>query len=353
MSRLDELKKQYPQLNLSFFDILTRIDGSKSYKYLPLLCKLFSKRFDLNSQYSTNDVERAKSEYKAKLNSYHINTEGLLDKEAMVLVYLTEYWDGNIYDTLNEFQQKMENSQIENTDVTSYNSIEEVRSAISLSELRSFEKEMENQVIKEHEDDNWLIVRPLTFAASIKYGSGTKWCTTSKKEKSYFESYWRRGSLIYYINKKTGYKFASFRNFDDYDRELSFWNAEDNRVDFMYLNIDDYMFGIIKKIINVEKTNKSLCTTDIILSVEKECVERHELKSVCDEAEQPLQQAFLRVTPLPINHIELDITIMPTSGDENSESEYDGESNISEGFDVGQLSEMVDSYFEEKEKTRN
>ena len=46
MSRLDELKKQYPELNITVFDMMTRLDTSKSYKYLPLMCKIFGKRYN-------------------------------------------------------------------------------------------------------------------------------------------------------------------------------------------------------------------------------------------------------------------------------------------------------------------
>ncbi len=46
MSRLDEIKKQYPELNLSMFDMMVRLDTSKSYKYLPLLCKIFGQKFN-------------------------------------------------------------------------------------------------------------------------------------------------------------------------------------------------------------------------------------------------------------------------------------------------------------------
>ena len=38
MSRLDELKKQYPELNVTMFDMMNKLDTSKSYKYLPLFC---------------------------------------------------------------------------------------------------------------------------------------------------------------------------------------------------------------------------------------------------------------------------------------------------------------------------
>ena len=78
----------------------------------------------------------------------------------------------------------MNNNQIENKDVTSYSSVEDLRSAITLASLKKISKELESQVIKEFEDDTWVCVRPLTFSSSAKYGSGTKWCTTYQAEKT-------------------------------------------------------------------------------------------------------------------------------------------------------------------------
>ena len=65
--------------------------------------------------------------------------------------------------------------------------MDEIRGAINLASMKEFNKELEKQIIREYEDDEWLILRPLTFEASLKYGSATKWCTTYSKEKQYFE----------------------------------------------------------------------------------------------------------------------------------------------------------------------
>ena len=55
MSRLDELKKQYPEMNITFFDVMTRLDVSKSYKYLPLMCKIFGERWNPKKVWHKDD----------------------------------------------------------------------------------------------------------------------------------------------------------------------------------------------------------------------------------------------------------------------------------------------------------
>jgi hypothetical protein len=164
----------------------------------------------------------------------------------------------------------MDKNQIENKDVTSYSTIDELRSAVTLASIKELTKELEGQVIKEYEDNKWLVVRPLTFQSSSKYGASTRWCTTYQKEKQYFEKYWQYGILVYFINKTTGYKFAGYKSLKD-GNELSFWNAEDQRIDYLYVDADEYLFPIVRRILSSDKTNKELCSTEIQNQVMSEC----------------------------------------------------------------------------------
>ena len=57
---------------------------------------------------------------------------------------------------------------------------------------------------KIYEDSNILIVKPLTYEASCKYGAGTRWCTTMANEPKYFNQYGKGAdqALYYIILKK-------------------------------------------------------------------------------------------------------------------------------------------------------
>jgi hypothetical protein len=144
-----------------------------------------------------------------------------------------------------------------------------------LASIKEYTKDLENQIIKEYEDEKWVAVRPLTFSASAKYGSSTRWCTTYQREKQYFEKYWRKGILVYFINKQSGYKFAGFKGLNG-DAEFSFWNAEDSRIDYLDVNADDYLFPIVRKIFKSEQTNKNLSSDEIQQQVHEECLSAHE-----------------------------------------------------------------------------
>ena len=70
------------------------------------------------------------------------------------------------------------------------------------------------------EDDDYVILRPLTYFASKKYGANTKWCTTQENGE-YFNKYNKKGVLIYCIGKTNGNKVACFNSLDKNDAEFS------------------------------------------------------------------------------------------------------------------------------------
>lgn len=286
MSRLDELKKQYPELNVTLFDIMRKLDTSKSYKYLPLLCKIFGRRFNLEKEFPDSFLH-TKLDVQATLINKGIPTNNLSDNELYVYHTLMDFFPSETFYTFKEFLYYMEKNQIENNDVTSYSTIDELRGAITLASIKEWNKELESQIIKEYEDETWICVRPLTFSASAKYGAGTRWCTTYQKEKVYFEKYWRNGVLVYFINKKTGYKFAGFRELSN--KEMSFWNSADNRVDYLDLEIDDYMFTTVRKIFSSQLSNKNLSTDEIQEQVHSECISEYP-KVMPISVEEPVEQ---------------------------------------------------------------
>ena len=275
MSRLDELKKQYPELNMTVFDMMKRLDISKSYKYLPLMCKIFGSRFNVKSHFHSDDLSKGMLEIQANLITKGISTDELTDNQLFYLLnYISEHFTSETYQTLTHFMSLMEKGLIENKDVTSYKNIDDIRGALTLASMKELTKELEGQIIREYEDEKWLILRPLTFSASAKYGASTRWCTTYQREKNYFEKYWRKGILVYFINKETGYKFAGYKGLHD-DNEFSFWNAEDNRVDYLDVDADDYLFPIVRKIFKSNATNKNLCSDEIQEQVHIECINQY------------------------------------------------------------------------------
>jgi len=270
MSKITEIKKQYPELNISIIDLFLKMDNTKTNKYLPLMCKLLSSRFQVNKLWNKRDEESEMNHMKERMDLMGLNYNDMSNNELYSYYCLAEYFNHEDMKLLSSFQKYNERGLIPNKDVTSYQNFEQIMASVGLASLKEDEKELRSQIIREHEDETWLALRPLTFGASSKYGAATKWCTTYQNDKQYFERYWKRGILVYFINKITGLKFAVFKSLDG-DRELSFWNAADQRVDFLELDIDDYMFPIIKQILKSDKSNRDLSTAKIRNQVNQEC----------------------------------------------------------------------------------
>jgi len=293
MSKISEIKKQYPELNISIIDVFSKMDGTKTNKYLPLMCKLLSSRFQVNKLWNKRDEETEMNHIKERVSIMGLNYDGMSNNELYSYYCLADYFNHDDMQLLASFRKYNERGLIPNNDVSSYQNFDQIRSSVGLATLKEDEKELKSQVIREHDDNTWLALRPLTFGASSKYGAATKWCTTYQNDKQYFKRYWDRGILVYFINKVTGLKFAVFKSLDG-ERELSFWNAADQRVDFLELEIDDYMFPIIKQILKSDKSNRDLSPAKIRNQVNQECGRQYEKQFVQEdryEVERPMNEA--------------------------------------------------------------
>jgi hypothetical protein len=269
MSRIDTLKKQFPELDMSLIDIFQMMDPTNTNKYLQLFCKLFSRRYRDDNVVKDSCSKRELEEISKIVGVDHKN----LSQSQLFLIrdMLFQYYSPSIFEDIKSFIHHMEKGIIPENDVCKYSTFDDISSALSLSSLIELEKEMESQIQKVYDDENWFVVLPLTFESSIKYGAGTKWCTTFKKEKQYFARYWNRGILAYFINRKTGYKFASFKGLDREEEGVTFWTASDSRIDYMELKIEDYMYSIVKEILKSEKTNSEYLDKDMRIKVCNDC----------------------------------------------------------------------------------
>jgi len=301
MSKIAEIKKQYPELNISVIDLFSKIDGTKTNKYLPLMCKLFSGRFNVGKLWNERDADAEMEYVKERMNLFGLNFENMSNNEIYSYYTVSDFFNREDMELLSLFRKYNERGLVPNNDVTSYQNFEQIRSSVGIATLKSDEKELRSQIVIEHEDDTWLVLRPLTFGSSSKYGAATKWCTTYQNDKEYFERYWRRGVLVYFINKITGLKFALFKSLDD-EPELSFWNSSDRRVDFLEIDVDNYMIPIIKEILKSDKTNRDLCSDKIRLQVLLECTRNNRKSYDIDVMNGPMSEIDImeeRLTPHP------------------------------------------------------
>ena len=230
MSRIDELKKQHPNYALSTIDIFKMISPNQTNKYVEMLIKL-----DKSTEYKQPGDHRARliNEMTTEwgLDYNYLET---LDLETLLFLVnsVNSLMNGKIR-LFTKFASYNERKLVENNDVTTYSSWEELEQAVALADVKSLDKKLEKEIKKIYEDDTWLSLRPLSLEASMKYGANTKWCTTTESGQ-YYARYSARGILIYNINKKTGYKVACFKNLDQaFDNEFSWWDVTDKRIEVL------------------------------------------------------------------------------------------------------------------------
>ena len=236
MSKFDELKKQHKDLALNDLDLMKMAVPDQASKYVEVLAKLAKTKYKeiVKSHQGEDVLRRACVE---TLTNWGVDYNYLETLETPVLWAMWNRMEtllgSSSFKLFLKFANLNERKLIDNNDVTSYKSFDEIETAVSLAEMKLIDKELEKQIKKVYEDDEWLSLRPLSLEASMKYGANTKWCTTTNTGQ-YYARYSSRGVLIYNINKKTGYKVACFKNLDpNHDNEFSWWDVTDKKIEVL------------------------------------------------------------------------------------------------------------------------
>jgi len=104
-------------------------------------------------------------------------------------------------DLINDFHRFQPN--LEKKDINQYGSFEELDLVLSEPKNKDEEKRMESETEKIYEDNDFIVIRPLSIPASCKYGAGTKWCVTQKNA-DHFQRYTSGDQKLYFILRKKG-----------------------------------------------------------------------------------------------------------------------------------------------------
>lgn len=266
MSRTKELKIS-PEFNLNMFELFSLFCPDKKTKYTETLLRIMKK---------TPNISEHCDEIKIHLEAEYGIKKSDLDNVSdlqLVLFYriIDGMFNGSDLKTFQKFCEYNERGLIKQNDVSTYQFFDEINNAVSIAEIVAQGKDLEKQVKVVYDSDEWLFVRPLTFNASKKYGSNTKWCTTTESNPEYFTKYASRGVLIYCLNKKTGYKVASFRSLDKNDPEFSWWNQKDSRIDSLQSELPDELLKVIRveSMDNKPKTNRFLLSDEDRIAEDK------------------------------------------------------------------------------------
>lgn len=237
MSRIKEIKNS-PTNQVNFVKILSVIGGKD--KYTELLLRIIKKTPQLDKF-----IVNFKREIKLKYEIEGEITDDLNNLEWITLFSL-------IRSTLNEddlknfvkYKSYNERKLIKNNDLQQISEFASINQEVLNTELLSKDKDLEKERILLNKTELWTTILPLTYESSKKYGASTRWCTASESTRAQFDSYTRRGVLIYNISNTTNDKVATFMDVND--REVSFWDIVDKRCDSMETSLDIDTIKFIK-----------------------------------------------------------------------------------------------------------
>ena len=275
----DMIEKAPVSFKTSLLDVLIAMDTSKTKKYVPMMLKVLQ-----NNSSETNN--RVDEDYGRELHEYYgiSNLPSSIDpKVAYTLLHMLG--SDTTKDFMN-FMDSYEKGYFKGLDITTISSKKELSRLNSLTALNKIGKELAKQVQKDFEDEEWLVVRPFTYESSLKYGYGSKWCTSMESQPEHFFRYSNNGTLIYCLNKKTGDKVAAFYEVGE---GLSFWNAEDNRIDSMFSGLPSHIMDVIRGIVTDNPVSNRLLSPEVWKSSnDLYGKERMKIREVVEDGSEPV-----------------------------------------------------------------
>lgn len=194
-ARIDNIKKKFPNDVHGFIDeISVDYDPSNNDKYLDWLSKIllypivdipndYLIRND-DGTYKINSTGSGRWGYNTYL-SYQMNAQ-----DRKILKDDIDYF----HNYIRKFEQR---------DINQYASWDELHKAVEKAKLKLSRKEIkESGVIKLFENEDFLILTPLTHQAACRYGSNTRWCVAMRGYSGYFENYFTQGPIFFLMDKR-------------------------------------------------------------------------------------------------------------------------------------------------------
>ncbi len=218
MSRLEKIKEQHPELNVTIIDLLARVDPTDSYKYLEFLVKTLKDYFQEENE-----------ELGLHIGIDLIGTENTK--------------------TLNEYEKHCKANRVEKNDITQIKTWQEMKSEVKKAEVIEEQKKNEKQIKKIFEDENYKLLIPLSYEACKIYGSNTKWCIT---QKSHWDTYSKSYNILFVIDKTSNKKYAISRKKGE--KTIDAWDEKDVQMSPLLLKLPHEIMDKIVETILKEKT---------------------------------------------------------------------------------------------------
>jgi hypothetical protein len=199
-------------------------------KYIPLVYGIIKERCNNEREINTSNL---------RCNGISHNLESISDINIMLISSIHDTFQQSDVNTLLDFIRLTEKKMISIPNLSEHTSMKIIYEEVEKIKLRDLINEMKTGVEKIFENEKWIIIKPLTFASSLKYGGNTKWCVSMRAQPSYFYRYIRDGILIFFINKESGQKIASYTSLSPEDNlSTDIWNESDLRIGLLTIPIE-------------------------------------------------------------------------------------------------------------------
>ena len=263
MSKIKQLKNEN---TINLVQIIEPLISVKKTKYYDLFLRILKNNKKISEK--SYEIRELVSNFSHPDAQYYKDIVKMNDLEMFIFSKLIlDIFPHEEIRVFEKFIEYSEENLIENNDINKYKTIKDIDDVIVTIDLKKIEKEFSKQIHKIYEDDTWLLLRPLTYESSKKYGYNTKWCTTM--DNHYFQKFTERGILIYVINKSKNQKVAVYRSIEG-EHEFSFWDEKDIRIDSIETNLPEYIKEkILFEIKNNTYTNSYLLEKISPLTKEK------------------------------------------------------------------------------------
>lgn len=169
MAKKKDIKDQNPKFIVDLVDILGENDPTETNKYLPFMIKQAETWVDWLKEELKNNTFK------------------------------------EMFDIVKEFEELSQKNLLENKDIYSYASNQEIVETIKLAREKVTKSQVKKfETVTLFEDESFLVIQPLTSRSSNVYGKSTKWCVASETNdfKKYFNQYTENGVLVYVIDKR-------------------------------------------------------------------------------------------------------------------------------------------------------
>jgi hypothetical protein len=262
---IKHLIQENPNMEINLIRLLSKLDPSKTNKFTPFLLKIFKEKIENFSK----DYEQVGGPFGNRYqfaNNIMNSSDGV--EKLLILWIIDHTLHAESIEILAEFNEVLEKGLIEQNDISKYKDMSEIINQLSIAKTKDLLNKSRKEISVVYEDDTVMMLKPLSFEASLKYGAGTKWCTAMKNEPEYFYRYSKNGILIYLINKVSGRKFGCY---SEENNRVNIYNEIDESIDSFHMGLPYHtltkLMGFLDR--NLYENNVSLFSEEEMINHNK------------------------------------------------------------------------------------